>query len=110
MAELNDPGARELLENPNYADISTHAKGRKWPSNLDRDPRTTLVVQEAGNPYHFLQIRGRVTRTAEGAEADDHINALAKKYTGQDEYPSRQPGEQRVKYVITPDRVRYVKQ
>ena len=40
-------------------------------------------------------IRGRVVEdTHEGA--DEHINKLAKKYMGLDEYPHRQPGEQRV--------------
>jgi hypothetical protein len=43
-------------------------------------------------------------------DPDEHINALAKKYIGQDEYPFRQPGEQLIKFVIEPERVRYVKQ
>jgi len=33
-------------------------------------------------------------RTHEGV--DEHIDALARKYLGQDTYPSRQPGEQRL--------------
>jgi hypothetical protein len=41
---------------------------------------------------------------------DEHINALTKKYINQDEYPFRQPGEQRVKFVITPQHVRHMKQ
>ena len=132
MATLQDPGVRELLSGPNYATISTYspdgtihstiiwiaadngtvsvnsAAGRLWPSNLDRDPRVTVIVQEAGNPYHFVEIRGTATGTREGA--DQHINQLSKKYIGQDEYPFRQPGEERVKFTIQPDRVRYVKQ
>ena len=66
-----------------------------------------VLVFEAGNPYHFVEIRG-VADEADGA--DEHINALAKKYIGQDEYPYRQPGEQRVKFVIEPQRVRHVQQ
>jgi PPOX class probable F420-dependent enzyme len=132
MASLNDPGVRELLEGPNYATISTlnadgsihstiiwiaqedvsvsvnSAVGRLWPRNLERDPRVTVVVQEAGNPYHFVEIRGTASGSREGA--DENINALAKKYIGQDEYPFRAPGEERIKFVITPERVRYVKQ
>ena len=132
MASLNDPPVKELLEQPNYAVVSTvnhdgsihdtivwissegdrvavnSAVGRLWPTNLQRDPRITVLVYEAGNPYHFVEIRGTATGTTEGA--DEHINALAKKYMGQDEYPGRQPGEQRIKFVIEPTHVRHVLQ
>ncbi|HXD53793.1 MAG TPA: PPOX class F420-dependent oxidoreductase [Solirubrobacteraceae bacterium] len=71
------------------------AEGRVWPTNLERDPRITLTVQNLENPYQYVEIRGRVAeRTHEGA--DEHIDALAKKYLGVDEYPQRKPGEQRV--------------
>jgi PPOX class probable F420-dependent enzyme len=132
MNELSDQPVQELLEQPNYAVVSTlnedgsihsaiawvstedgkvavnSAKGRKWPSNLERDPRINILVYEAGNPYNYVEIRGRAEGTTEGA--DEHINALSKKYVGQDEYPYRQPGEQRVKYVVTPERVRHQRQ
>jgi len=49
-----------------------------------------------------------VDATTEGA--DEHINALTKKYIGQDEYPFRQPGEERIKFVIAPDHIRHQKQ
>lgn len=131
MTTLDDPSVRELLEKPNYAVISTSnpdgsvhsavvwisaqdgtvavnsAVGRVWPSNLDRDPRATVLVQEAGNPYNYVELRGDATGTIDGA--DEHIDSLAKKYIGKDTYPYRQPGEQRIKYVITPERVRHVK-
>jgi PPOX class probable F420-dependent enzyme len=129
MATLSDPGVRELLEKPNYAVVSTHnadgsihstviwvgaengtvsinsAVGRVWPANLQRDPRVTLVVEEKGNPYNFVEIRGTASPT-DGA--DEHINGLAKKYINQDEYPYRQPGEERIKFVVEPERIRYV--
>lgn len=131
MTTLNDPAVRELLEKPNFAVISTFnsdgsihstvvwvgaddggiavnsAVGRVWPSNLERDPRATVLVEEAGNPYNFVAIRGTARGSTNGA--DEHINSLAQKYINQDEYPYRQPGEQRIKYVITPDHVRHVK-
>jgi hypothetical protein len=37
--------------------------------------------------------------------ADAHIDALAKKYLGQDRYPFRQPGEKRVIVKIAPEQV-----
>lgn len=78
------------------------AEGRMWPQNLERDPRVTLTVQNADNPYEYLEIRGRVAeRTHDGADA--HIDSLAKKYLGKDEYPFRQPGEQRVIIRVEPE-------
>ncbi len=132
MASITDPEVRELLEKPNYAVVSTHneddsilstitwvdtedgnvainsALGRKWPTNLQRDPRVTLLIQEAGNPYNYVEVRGQAESTTEGA--DEHINRLSKKFIDQDEYPYRQPGEQRIKFVITPQHVRHMKQ
>jgi PPOX class probable F420-dependent enzyme len=132
MSNLNDPAVQELLEQPNYAVVSTlnedgsihstivwvnaedgavavnSAVGRKWPTNLDRDPTVNILVYEAGNPYNYVEIRGRAEATREGA--DDHIDALSKKYIGQDEYPFRQPGEERIKFVVKPDRVRHQQQ
>jgi PPOX class probable F420-dependent enzyme len=78
------------------------AEGRAWPRNLERDPRVTLTVQNMENPYEYLEVRGRVAeRTHEGA--DEHINAMAKKYLDKDEYPFRQPGEQRVILRVEPE-------
>lgn len=132
IANLHDPEIRELLEQPNYAVVSTvnedssihetvvwidaqngavavnSAVGRIWPTNLERDPRITALVYETGNPYHYVEIRGRAEPILKGA--DEHINRLSKKYTGKDEYPYRQPGEQRIKFVVKPDHVRYVRQ
>ena len=51
------------------------AVGRLWPTNLQRDPHVTLVIQESGNSYNFVEIRGTATATTEGA--DEHINRLA---------------------------------
>jgi PPOX class probable F420-dependent enzyme len=81
------------------------AEGRAWPRNLERDPRITLEVQNTENPYEYVEIRGRVAeRTHEGA--DEHIDALAKKYLGVEEYPMRQPGEQRVIIRVEPEYVK----
>jgi PPOX class probable F420-dependent enzyme len=132
MATLNDQEIRALLEQPNCAVISTvnedgsilstvvwvnaendslavnSAIGRQWPANLQRDSRTTVLVYSGENPYEYVEVRGTATATHEGA--DEHIDALTKKYINQDKYPFRQPGEERIKFVIAPDRVRYQKQ
>lgn len=132
MTTISDPEVRDLLQNPNYAVVSTYnrdgtilstlvwvdtedgdvavnsAIGRRWPTNLERDPRVTLLIQEAGNPYNYVEIRGEAKGTIDGA--DEHINRLSKKFIDQDEYPFRQPGEQRIKFTITPQHVRHQRQ
>src|SRR5947199_3507263 len=41
-------------------------------------------------PYRYVQVKGRVADVTESG-ADAHIDALAKKYTGQDRYANRKP-------------------
>jgi PPOX class probable F420-dependent enzyme len=80
---------------------------RIWPRNLQRDPRVTLTVPNADNPYEYLEVRGReAERTHEGADA--HIDSMAKKYLGEDTYPYRQPGEQRLIIRIEPEHARVI--
>jgi len=120
--------ARELIEGANIAHISTlgksgrpqinpvwidsdnghlvvnSAEGRTWPNNLRRDPRVTLSVANQENPYEYVTVWGRVVdEDHEGA--DENINDLSKKYLGKDEYPFREPGEERVLFRIEPERV-----
>jgi PPOX class probable F420-dependent enzyme len=129
MAATIEGRSEELLKAPNFCNVSTFrrdgtihgvpvwvdvqdgrptlnsAEGRAWPRNLERDPRVTLTVPNWENPYEYVEIRGHVAeRTHEGA--DEHIDALAKKYLGLDKYPLRQPGEQRVIIRVQPEYVR----
>lgn len=119
---------RDLFEKPNFGHLATlmpdgspqvtpvwvdiegdtilfnTAEGRVKTRNLDRDGRVAISVADQQNPYRYIQVRGRVvSRTHEGADA--HIDRLAKKYLGQDRYPFRQPGEQRVIFRIQPEHV-----
>ena len=79
------------------------AVGRLKDRNVKRDPRVAVAIQDPDNPYRYVEVRGRVREiTQDGADA--HIDAMAKKYLGQDKYPFRQPGEQRVLYKISIDK------
>ena len=80
------------------------AKGRVKDRNLRRNPAVALAVMDPDNPYRYVQVRGRVAEITESG-ADAHIDALTKKYTGQDRYANRRPGEVRVIYKIAPERV-----
>jgi PPOX class probable F420-dependent enzyme len=129
MSQAIEGRAEELLKAKNFCVVSTirpdgsvhaapvwvdvqnarpvinTAEGRAWPENLKRDPRVTLTVQNLENPYEYVSIRGRVTDQAHDG-ADEHIDSLAMKYLGQESYPYRQPGEQRVILRVEPDYVR----
>ena len=79
------------------------ARGRAKPSHLEHDPRASLLVIDPNDPFKWVSISGRAELTEEGA--DEQIDKLAKKYLGKDEYPWRNPQEQRVKVLIEPEKV-----
>ena len=80
------------------------AEGRIKPRNVRRDPRVAISIANQENPYSAAFVRGRVVQmTHDGADAS--IDKLAKKYLGQDTYPVRQPGEQRLVLLIEPEHV-----
>ena len=80
------------------------AKGRWKDKNMRNRPQVALSILDPDNPYRYMQIRGKVVDVTENG-ADAHIDSLAKKYLDQDKYPFRQPGEQRVIYKVSVDRV-----
>ena len=80
------------------------AEGRQKMENIMRDPRIALSIQDPDNPYRKLIVRGRVIEETEQG-ADEHIDKLAKKYTGADTYQNRIPGMVRVILKIKPEHV-----
>ena len=107
-----DPTARELAQGANFAAFTVHlASGAAmthvmWVDATDdeilintevhrakfraieRDPRVTVTVMDATNPYRYAEVRGRVVATVRGPEAREHIDKLSRKYRGQDYDPS----------------------
>ncbi|MFI0241975.1 PPOX class F420-dependent oxidoreductase [Streptomyces sp. NPDC016845] len=53
---------------------------RRKEKNLRRDPRVTVVVQPADNPYTYAEIRGTAEISTEGGQ--ELIDELSVKYTG----------------------------
>lgn len=80
--------------------IFNTAKGRVKYENIVRNPVVAISVVDKANDYRTLWVQGRAELVEEGADA--HIDKLAKKYLGQDSYPFRQPGEERVIVRVTP--------
>ncbi|KAB1904290.1 PPOX class F420-dependent oxidoreductase [Micromonospora sp. AMSO1212t] len=76
------------------------AKGRQKYLNMSRNPVVAVSVADKADDYRTLWIKGTVEFVTEGA--DEHIDRMAKKYLGQDTYPWRRPGEERVIVRVTP--------
>ncbi|MDE0138913.1 MAG: TIGR03618 family F420-dependent PPOX class oxidoreductase [bacterium] len=72
--------------------------------NMMADPRVTVLIPDGGNPFHFAEVRGVVVDTVTGADARSHIDALAHKYLGVDEYPNPITSERAI-VKIAPERV-----
>jgi PPOX class probable F420-dependent enzyme len=85
--------------------VVNSALGRKKTRNLEANPRVALSWVDPQHDYHSAEIQGRVVDTYTGDEAEGDIDSLAEKYLGQTPYPWRQPGEQRITFVIEPTHV-----
>lgn len=79
------------------------AEGRWKPRYLRRDARASIYVADKEDPYKWVSITGPAEVTEDGA--DEHIDKLAKKYLGKDEYPWKNPTETRLIVRVRPQRV-----
>lgn len=62
-------------------------RGRRKERNVSEDPTVSVSMTDPDNPYRFLSVTGEVEAvTTEGAR--EHIDALAQRYMGEDEYPT----------------------
>jgi PPOX class probable F420-dependent enzyme len=77
---------------------------RQRSKNLARDPRITVLIHSADNPWDWSEVRGHVVETVRGQVARDHIDELARKYTGAD-YSRPIGDEGRVIFKIAPTKV-----
>ena len=119
---------RRIMEGPNFASVATvmpdgsphvstiwidldgddvvfnTSEGRVKTANLRRDPRVAISVFDQNDPYEQVVVHGTVVDlTHDGAR--EHIDRLAKKYLGLDEYPWLEPGEQRVIVRVRSDHI-----
>jgi len=74
--------------------------------NVARDPRVAVTVVDSSNHWRTVVVRGAVVEQL-GPEqgANDHINKLAQKYMGREQYTLRE-GETRILLRIKPTHVR----
>ena len=129
MATLT-PGVRALFEGKNFGHLATimpdgspqvsvvfvdiegdnilvnTAEGRIKARNVQRDPRVAISIYNQDATNQSAAIRGEVVEVRGDDEgALENVHKLARKYMGVEKYPYLQPGEQRLLFVIRPDRV-----
>lgn len=91
------------VDRDNGAVTFNTAYGRRKPEHIQNDNRVSLTMVDPEDPMRWISISGKARLVDEGADA--HIDRLAKKYLGQDEYPWRSAEEQRVTVRIEPEKV-----
>lgn len=126
MGSLTDE-VRALLDGPNFGHVASvlpdggpHSvpvwvgldgdrivfftqSGSRKARNLERDPRVAISLVDGANPYRTAQIRGRVVERRTGDSAEEVIDRLARKFTGEP-FPWRSPNS--VLYVVEPEQAR----
>jgi PPOX class probable F420-dependent enzyme len=121
-----DPDILRFAQAPNYAALTVHLPSGHAMTNVmwvdadddhvlintelhrakfravERDPRATVMIWEAGQTQNFVEVRGRVVEVVRGPEARAHIDKLALKYTG-NPYDDAWIGSERVLLRIAPE-------
>lgn len=124
-----DPEIRKLAEGPNFAFLATlddsgkpaghamwvDADGDHLVVNteverakfryVNRDPHVSVTIIDRDNPYHSVEVRGRVSETITGREAREHIDRLSYKYNNSP-YDDAWISSERVILKIKPERQR----
>ena len=81
--------------------------GRVWPTNLLRDPRVSLVVEDG---YDWVGVRGRAEAVTDQATAQADIAAMARRYHADDPAQAERmvamfESQERISFVIHVERV-----
>lgn len=87
--------------------VINSAVGRRWPTNLLRDPRISVAVLDADDGYRWVGLNGTVRAITDQATAQADIAAMARRY------PEETPGDrekdiakfetqERISFRITP--------
>ncbi|MGH9262415.1 MAG: TIGR03618 family F420-dependent PPOX class oxidoreductase [Acidimicrobiales bacterium] len=63
--------------------LNTEVHRQKF-KNVARDPRVTVTIWDAEQPFLYGEVRGEVIETVTGPDARAHIDQLSQKYVGHD--------------------------
>jgi PPOX class probable F420-dependent enzyme len=61
------------------------ARGRRKVKNVEANPKVGLSVVDPDDPYRYVSVRGEAELVDDGAV--EHIDELAARYMGVEEYP-----------------------
>ena len=107
VATLNENGSIHAtlvwVDVDGDAVVLNSARGRRWPTNVERTGRASLLVANAEDQYEYVWIDAALEEATD-ADGLDVINALSEKYEGRP-YPPLKPGEVRVTLRFAPERV-----
>lgn len=67
--------------------VNTEIERRKF-KNLQDNPNVTVTVVDPDNHWSWVEVRGKMVDAVHGQEARDHIDKLAQRYLGVDDYPN----------------------
>ena len=84
--------------------FNTAAPRAKW-KHIKRDPRVTIEVHAADNPYEYVTVTGTAELDEDEEAAMRHIDELSLKYTGNPKYQGHNTEERRVIVRVNPERV-----
>ena len=108
MTESADERVRAFLDDIHFATIATidpdgtprqaviwytldgdeivlnSAVGRRWPTNLLRDPRVSIAVTDRHDGYHWVGFSGTVTVVDDQPTAQADIAGMARRYHADD--------------------------
>ena len=79
------------------------AAGRVKDRYVRADPRVSVTVHDQDDPYRWHRYDGVVEQFVEGEEAEEHIDALCRRYNGK--AWTYKDGQVRVLYRIRPTRI-----
>ena len=77
---------------------------RQRARNVRRDPRITVLIHSADNPWDWSEVRGHVVDTVGGDEARAHIDELSNRYVDQD-YANPIGPDGRIILKVAPDKI-----
>jgi len=64
--------------------VLNSAVGRRWPANLERDPRISLSVMDDADGYRWVGLTGQATVVPDQATAQADIAEMARRYHADD--------------------------
>jgi PPOX class probable F420-dependent enzyme len=81
--------------------------GRVWPTNLLRDPRVSLVVEDG---YDWVGVRGRAEAVADQATSQADIAEMARRYHAAEPEEAERlvtmfEAEERISFIVQVERV-----